>query len=113
MSKTTTAERVGAFRVWLTIGELRGKILFVADPGYIADYSTAFPGLAGALMSTSDGTKAPTQPETLAAKTFICCVHAEKFVQLAGPISKEFSIRVYGACCNADGMSAEARAPEL
>ena len=41
--------------MWPTIGELRGKIMFVADPGLISDYNKVFPGLKGAAMFTSDG----------------------------------------------------------
>ena len=43
-----------ACRSWPTIGELRSKIMFVADPGYIDDYNTAFPNLTNAVMFTSD-----------------------------------------------------------
>ena len=63
------AERVRARRSWPTIGELRGKILFVADPGYISDYNTAFPNLTNAVMFTSDGA-APHASLALTAHTY-------------------------------------------
>ena len=51
----TVSQVVAIHRSWPTIGELRGKIMFVADPGYIADYNVAFPNLTHAVMFTSDG----------------------------------------------------------
>lgn len=56
-----------ACRSWPTIGELRGKIMFVADPGFIADYNTAFPNLTNAVMFTSDGNSLHPHPKIQSA----------------------------------------------
>jgi hypothetical protein len=39
---------------WPAVGSLRGKILFVADPGYTKDYLAAFPELKNATIFASD-----------------------------------------------------------
>ena len=47
-------------RQWPKIAELLGKILFIADPGFLNNYNAAFPNLTKAVMFTSAGADAAT-----------------------------------------------------